>query len=320
MLLIGDRARGASLACGGVGQSWDAEHEISPHAAAQLVAAQFPQLAGADVVPLAAGWDNTVHLVAGAWAFRFPRRAVALPGFLRETALLPALAPALPVPVPVPVWVGRPGNGFPWPFTGSRLLPGVELAAAGLADAARAQLAGQLGELLAVLHDPALAARLGDGLPHDPNARADPAARIARTLPWLEHLCEKGLWAGDRAVDALFADAAPLGPSTARPALVHGDLHVRHVLVDGPSCSGLIDWGDVCLADPSVDLALACAAFDGATRDRLLAAYGSVDGVTELRARVLAVSLSAALAGAAQAQAQHALRDEALRGLARAVA
>lgn len=299
---------------------WDAEHDVTATDAARLVGAQFPQLAGAPVVPLASGWDNTVHLVDGTWAFRFPRRAAAVPGFRRETALLPALAPRLPLRVPVPVHLGRPAGGYPWPFSGSRLLPGVELARAGLTDAQRGALAEPLAAFLTALHAPALAARLGGGLPVDPNARADLAARAARTLPWLERLCECGAWPGDPAVDALLTRAAALDPSTAPPVLVHGDLHVRHVLVAGGGVSGVLDWGDVCLADRSVDLALPFAAFDRTARRRFFTAYGALDPATELRARVLAVSLSAALADAAQAQGQEQLRDEALRGVARAVA
>jgi aminoglycoside phosphotransferase (APT) family kinase protein len=40
--------------------------------------------------------------------------------------------------------------------------------------------------------------------------------------------------------------------------LCHGDLHVRHLLVDGDgSAAGVIDWGDLCLADAAVDLSIA---------------------------------------------------------------
>ena len=35
------------------------------------------------------------------WAFRFPRRAIAVPGVERELSVLPRVAPLLPVPVPV---------------------------------------------------------------------------------------------------------------------------------------------------------------------------------------------------------------------------
>ena len=48
--------------------------------AAELVFGQFPWLRGAAVEPFAEGWDNTVFVVNGEWAFRFPRRQVAIAG------------------------------------------------------------------------------------------------------------------------------------------------------------------------------------------------------------------------------------------------
>lgn len=299
-------------------QPWDAEREVSVALAARLVAAQFPQLAGADVVPLGVGWDNTVHLVDGRWAFRFPRRAVALAGVRRELALLPQLVPHLDLPVPEPVHVGLPSAEFPWPFTGARVVRGVELAEAELPDAHRQSVAADLGGFLRQLHSRELADALGAGLPVDPTSRADPAERARRALPHLERLCERGVDVPD--VAALFAEAAPLGPSTARPVLVHGDLHARHVLVHPEGrAAGVIDWGDVALADPSVDLSLAYGAFAGAARHVFLETYGHVDKPMELRARVLAVGLCAALADQAAAGGSPQLLAEALRGLTRAV-
>src|SRR5690242_7459682 len=150
-------------------------------------------------------------------------------------------------------------------------------------------------------------------------ARADPAARIEQTRAALDRLVADEVWSGDPAVEALLGEAARLGPPAGTPVLVHGDLHVRHVLVgDDGAATGVIDWGDVCLADPAVDLSLAYAAFAGEARQALLDAYGPVDGERELRARALAVRLSALLAGYAAADARPTLLAEALAGLRRA--
>jgi aminoglycoside phosphotransferase (APT) family kinase protein len=92
---------------------------------------------------------------------------------------------------------------------------------------------------------------------------------------------------------------------------------VRHLLVDARTATGVIDWGDVCRADPAVDLSLGFAAFVGSSRDAFLTAYGDVSRDTELRARVLAVSLCTMLAASAD---DDMLRNEAVRGLQRAIA
>ena len=59
---------------------------------------QFPELEVRSLQKLAEGWDNSVWLVDERYAFRFPRREVAIPGLEREIAVLPELAPRLPLP------------------------------------------------------------------------------------------------------------------------------------------------------------------------------------------------------------------------------
>jgi aminoglycoside phosphotransferase (APT) family kinase protein len=300
---------------------WTAERTVDPARAAALVAAAAPQLAGADVVPLATGWDNTVVVVGGEWAFRFPRRAVALPGFRREIAVLTRIAPLLPLPVPVPEVVGSDDDpAAPWPFTGARLLPGRELADAGLPDGGRVAAAAATGAFLRVLHSPEVHAAVDVELPADPMGRGHPASRLAATRAALDGLVAAGTWAGDPAVDALLERAAELGKPTGTPVLVHGDLHVRHLLVDDAGrASGVIDWGDVCLADPAVDLSLGYAAFAGPARAAFLDAYGPLDAERELRARALAVRLAVLLARYAVDDGRAALLAESLAALGRAV-
>ena len=116
-------------------------------------------------------------------------------------------------------------------------------------------------------------------------------------------------------------EAGGLGPPAGRPVLAHGDLHLRHLLVgESGDASGVIDWGDICLADPAVDLSLAYSGFAGPARAALLAAYGPVDAERELRARVLAVSVCASLAEYAFSDGRARLLRESLAGLRRAVA
>ena len=115
---------------------WSAEVTVDEDLARRLIATQFPQVELGSMRLLGEGWDNTVWLVDERWAFRFPRRAIAVAGVEREMDVLPRLAPLLPLPIPVPVHRGRPADGYPWPFFGSLLLPGVEVEAQALIDAA----------------------------------------------------------------------------------------------------------------------------------------------------------------------------------------
>ena len=90
---------------------------------------------------------------------------------------------------------------------------------------------------------------------------------------------------------------------------------------DGPTTavSAVIDWGDVCAGDPSIDLGIAFGSLEGNARRAFIDAYGPIDGVTELRARTIAIFLAAALLAYAVDVELDALAADSLRGLARAV-
>ena len=68
-----------------------------------------------------------------------------------------------------------------------------------------------------------------------------------------------------------------------------------------------------------MDLSVAFLAFSGSARAALLAAYGQIDAAQELRARVLAVSLAAALADQAAHDRIDWLLEAALAAMSRAV-
>jgi aminoglycoside phosphotransferase (APT) family kinase protein len=301
-------------------RQWHAEETVDVERARMLIGAQFPELGDAPMELIGAGWDNTVMRVDDAWVFRFPRRAFAIPGVEREIEVLPRLAPNLPLPVPEPRWVGRPAHGFPWPWFGAPYIAGTELAAAGLVDEARSDLAATLGMFLRRLHAPALHSRIGPTLPTDPNRRADMAFRVEATRARVAGLAKDRIWQAPPEVNTLLSDAAGLPPSPYTTVL-HGDLHARHLMVDEAGrATGVIDWGDVCVGDPAIDLAIAYAAFIGRARQALFEAYGTrVDGLTELRARVIGTFIAAALLDYAVDQDMDALRDDSVRSLERAI-
>jgi aminoglycoside phosphotransferase (APT) family kinase protein len=305
---------------------WTAEIDVTPRLAADLISAQFPDLTGQDVTLLATGWDNNAFVVGSRWLFRFPRREIALPGVRREIALLPALAARLPRPIPDPRFVGRPSPDYPWPFFGARLLAGGELADSGLDLQARTKAAAALGGFLHDLHDPGLVPLTEHaGLPTDPMGRANPPLRAERAREVLGRLADLGIWRTERDVLDLLdqASRAPAGGGeTSSLVVTHGDLHIRHVLVDpSGAVTGVIDWGDLCLGDPAIDLSIAYFGFAGPERAGLLAAYDRPVGpARKLAARTLAISLAASLAEYAADQNRQVLLAECLAGLENAVA
>jgi aminoglycoside phosphotransferase (APT) family kinase protein len=276
---------------------WDAEVVIDDAVVRALLREQFPELDASSARLLGEGWDNAVWLVEDEWAFRFPRREIAIPGVRRELVVLPTLAPLVPVRVPAPRFVGEPSGRFPWPFFGAPVLAGCELAAADLDERRLDALAAPLGRFLRALHAPETLAAVDpeETLPVDFNRRADMPFRIERIRERLGEL-PPSLWEPPHVVDDLLRTAAELPPASDSHVLVHGDLHIRHVLVDGAELSGVIDWGDVCRGDRSIDLPLVWMLFTPAGRTEFFEEYGAVDEAALLRARVLALFLGLILA------------------------
>ena len=299
---------------------WTAEVSVDQGLVAQLVAEQFPD--GRLETPrlLGEGWDNAVWLVGADLAFRFPRRAVAVPLLERELAVLPHIAGRLPLPIPLPLYAGRPTPAFPWPFVGYRLVAGRELAQSRLEDAQLARLARPLGLFLRELHTEELHASFRATLPFDPNKRADMRVRDPLARARLAEVERLGLWTIPPLADELLGKARSLPPSrTAR--LIHGDLHAQHILVDDRARpAGIIDWGDVGIGDPAIDLQLYWSVLPPEGRDAFAAAYGPIPAESLLRARVLALFLCATVALYARDEGLSVLERDAVQGLARTMA
>jgi aminoglycoside phosphotransferase (APT) family kinase protein len=294
-------------------REWAAEVTVDEDLARRLIGAQFPELELRSLRLLGQGWDTTVWLVDEAWAFRFPRREVVIPGLVNEIAHLPRLASLLPLPIPTPRYVGEPSPEFAWPFYGAPFLPGREVADASPDEAQRAALGRPLGEFLRALHG----TRLDTGLPVDPIGRGDMTARVPRTRDRLAELAQLGLWEAPRAADEILEAGA--GVAAPEPtALVHGDLHLRHLLVDERGCAAaVIDWIDLSYNGPGVDLVLYWSLLPPDGRDEFREAYGTVAEDELLRGRVLALFLCGTLAVYAHEERLPRLRREALVALDR---
>ena len=278
-------------------EPWAADVELSAADAGRLIARQFPPLAGARVEPFGVGWDNAAFLVDGRLVFRFPRRQFAAGFIAREAQVLPLLAPHLPLPIPVPTFAGEPDDGYPYPWAGYALLPGTTACRVAWSEEERAGCAVPLARFLAALHripvDPETAA----WAPGDDIGRADFAKRVPMVQERLSAVAPT--LQGRVVVEPLLElvdRLAPTPPMAGPPCWVHGDLYARHLLVDEERrpC-GVIDWGDVHLGDPALDLSLAFGFLAPSARDTFRDAYGPIDDTTWDRARFRALFYGAVL-------------------------
>ena len=303
---------------------WSAERVVDEQLARQLVGGQFPPLASAPMRLLGEGWDSTVWLLDEEWVLRFPRREMVLPGLRREVEALSQLAPRLPLRIPVAELKGEPTEAFPWPWAGSRFIPGRELGEAGPPEDVRVAHGGVLGTFLRALHDvdPADVTVDGEVLPVDVVHRADMPFRVEKLRERLAALHRLGLWRPPPGLEPLLERAVALPPPAAASLRVcHGDLHVRHLLVDDEGApSGVIDWIDICRGDPAIDLPLYWGYLPPAGRAAFHDAYGELDEPALLRSRVLAVFLWGTMVEYGHDVGPDWLMREALSGLDRAVA
>ena len=142
--------------------------------------------------------------------------------------------------------------------------------------------------------------------------------RVPRTAERLTEMERLGLWRAPGGVHEVLDAARELGEPEPS-ALVHGDLHIRHLLVDdGCRAAGVIYWIDICRGEPAIDLPLFWSLLPAAGRAQFLDAYGTVTEAQLLRARVLALFLSATLAVYAHHEGMARLAREAIGALERA--
>jgi aminoglycoside phosphotransferase (APT) family kinase protein len=282
---------------------WLPDITIDETTVRELLARRAPSLLDGDpeICELARGWDNVVWSV-GAMLVRLPVRAVGLPGVPRELWLLDRIRPLVPLPIPGPITRLDPTDAVSWGGFAYPELPGVEAAMIDPAAPERRAIGTELGTFLRVLHAPSTVAEVDPDrqLPVDPMARADMQSLVPRTRESLDRLTQLDTTAMPlhvRAVADAVLDAAAQLPPEIDEVLLHGDLHLRHLLVDPDThaASGVIDWGDTCRGPRSVDLALYWGLLDAPARTAFIDAYGPVDEAMLLRSRAFAIFSAAML-------------------------
>jgi len=251
----------------------EAEWTITVPLVEGLVRRQFPHLDG-PVTAASSGWDNAMFRLGSAWAVRLPRRASAVPLLEKERRWLGELAPGLPLAVPVPRHSGAPDGEFPWPWTIQPWLEGEPVDQETLDPDQAVVLAG----FWRALHRPGpFDAPLN---PFRGGPLADRAEVVSRRLT---RLAASG-WVPGARLDRLWARALAT-PLDLAPTWIHADLHPRNVLATQGRLTGVLDWGDLAVGDPAVDLAAAWMLLeDPVAQGEALEAYGGVSAFTASRA------------------------------------
>lgn len=224
----------------------------------ELVAAQFPDLAGCAIGRLGAGWDHELF-TAGEWIVRFPKRAARVPWLLREIQITTVVAETVGTRVPRFERVGSPSSRYPYPFVAYRRLEGV---AADQAFRPRpgattdggdlAELAEDIGRVLSQLH------RIDPGRIPPAPARweAESWGRLRADLVSVAAIVRPLLPPGLLSVaEPYLAGRVPEPARDGPRRLIHNDICPDHLLVDERTgrLAGLIDFTDAMVGEVVLD-------------------------------------------------------------------
>ncbi|MET7950557.1 aminoglycoside phosphotransferase family protein [Micromonospora sp. NPDC005324] len=244
----------------------------------RLVAEQFPQWAELPVRPVAVdGWDNRTFHLGEEMTVRLPSGAGYALQVAKEQRWLPVLGPQLPVEVPTPLGYGRPGTGYPYPWSVYRWIDGRTARRERIDDLSRfaTDLATFLRALRSVDATDGPAAGPHSAWRGGPLSTYDAETRTAigthRDRVPVEVVT--GIW--HAALDATWT-----GPAV----WFHGDVADGNLLVRDGRLAAVIDFGCSGVGDPACDTVIAWTLLHGRSRAAFRAALG-LDDATWARGR-----------------------------------
>ncbi|WP_320200461.1 aminoglycoside phosphotransferase family protein [Agrobacterium sp. rho-13.3] len=231
--------------------------QVSAETVAALVAEQFPQWAHLSVEPVEhSGWDNRSFRLGETMLVRLPSASRYVAQVEKEQRWLPHLAKHLPYLVPEPLALGKPGKGFPWPWSIYRWLEGQPLALEPHG-ADLNVLAIDVARFLNALHS----VDAGDG----PAAGPHNFYR-GGSLTIYDEETRAALIAVSDEIDAEAArdiwQKALHSGWTGKPVWVHGDIAEGNLLMKDRRLAAVLDFGSSGVGDPSADLILAWTLLD----------------------------------------------------------
>lgn len=239
----------------------------------RLVAGQFPEWADLPVRPVAFdGWDNRTFRLGDDLSVRLPSAAGYVGQIEKEHRWLPVLAPQLPLPIPTPIAKGQPADGYPWPWSIYRWLPGEIASVARIDDLAQfaRDVAGFLVALAAI----------------DPTGGPGPGHhnfyRGGSLMVYDAETRQAIIDLGDR-IDGAAAlevwETALAATWDGPPVWFHGDIATGNLLVLDGRLGAVIDFGTSGVGDPACDLAITWTLFSGDSREAYRAAYPADQGM-----------------------------------------
>lgn len=230
----------------------DDQVDVTAETVGALIREQFPQWRGREIRLLpSAGTVNAIFRIGDDLSARFPLRltdaAEVLALLEQEAAASAELAGVSPCPVPEPVALGKPGAGYPMPWSVQTWLAGT---VASEADPSGSDnFARDLAAFIAALRAADTRGRVFSG--------GGRGGVLTQHDGWLEKcFAESGKLLDVPRLRELWSGLRGLG-RTGADVMSHGDLIPGNVLVVGDRLDrlgGVLDTGGFAPADPALDL------------------------------------------------------------------
>lgn len=223
--------------------------DVTTEIVATLIREQFPQWSGRTIRPLAStGTVHAIFRIGTDLSARLPLRladaAEVLAVLEQEARASAELAQVSRFPAPEPVALGKPGAGYPMPWSVQTWLPGTIASDADPSgsDAFAEDLAAFIGDL----RNAETRGRLFNG--------DNRGGVLAHHDAWMAQCFEESTELLDvprmRQLWSRFREL----PRTSADVMSHGDLIPGNVLVAGDRLTGVLDTGGFGPADPALDL------------------------------------------------------------------
>lgn len=253
-------------------------HPVDDGLVRRLIAGEFPRWAGLPVVRWPSGGTvNAMYRLGDDMVVRLPLVQGGAGDVLTEREWLPRLAPRLPTRIPEVLGAGEPAQGYPWPWSVYRWLPGGHPEAGALSEPVL--LAEDLAAFVTAMRSITLPAapkahRGGPVASLDAETRA--AIKELRATPQEDVDCD--------AAAAVWEETLRVPDWDGPPVWLHADLMPGNLLVDGGRLTSVIDFGCTGVGDPACDLFPAWNLLPRDAREVFRAAL-AVDDATWARGR-----------------------------------
>lgn len=268
---------------------WASDTEVTEALVIQCIERQFKGLCVSKLSFMGQGWDNKVFLVNDQIVFRFPHRKIAAQLIPRENAVLNYLYSQVELEIPKPIYEGLPDEHYPYPFQGYRLIkgtPGYRVDDLRVRKEAIVPLAHFLRKLHSVPMEDIL--DLGVSQPIFDRTQVDlMAQQLFERLEQISHNSIAHIHLENIQWEIKQAQRIQLPKN--QKVLIHGDLYGRHLLFNEEKLTGIIDWGDVAINSPSVDLAVVFSFFPKDYHSQFWEIYGKVGENVWAYARFLGI-------------------------------